>query len=128
MLINTTTQEEVGNVTTPAMKFNCNGYITKLIFLAIPREHATASEIALDNKNGYIHMKINTSKAIHIGGSGTGYELNYSPGELQFEEGNVLSVRLIHNIAPNNLLYQRTGVSYRPLVAIDTGNNIIIVL
>ena len=108
MLVKTSTLAEAGTRTLlfPSMNFTCNGIITKLTFLAVPRARDSRlvirsffqigrmySEVDNTTYVGYpSNQGLNIDKAVHINGSVTGYELNYENGGISFQAGEVFGL------------------------------------
>ena len=147
MLVETTKFEDNDHVAFPTMNFTCSGSLTKLIFLAVPRPEVSGSDASnfgigmlLESNTFAMHEKLDIPDMVPIGGSGTGYELNYQPGDVSFQEGHMLAL-FQHPSSHHIILLQKgdmrevcrfgsvgwqnttscTNVSHRPLVAVETG-------
>ena len=147
MLVETTEFENDDHVAFQTMNFTCSGNLTKLIFLALPRPDAPGSGglyfgigMLLESNTFVIHKKLDIPDMDPIGGSGTGYELNYQPGDVSLQEGHMLAL-FQHSSSHHIILLQKgemikvcrfgsegwqhtaecTDVSHRPLVAVETG-------
>ena len=133
----------------PSMTFTCSGNITKLRFLAMRGrgDHelniGLATRLAMPADQGTYVAPFNItdfSNAQHTGGSGTGYETNFSCREMEFHDGDILAVRqqpsrlrLLYQVGekidaccfstPNYWWGSITCNKhhYRPLVTIETG-------
>ena len=147
MLVETTEFKDDDHVAFQTMNFTCSGYLTKLIFLAVPRYDALGSGglsfgigMLLENNTFVIHEKLDIPDMDPIGGSGTGYQLNYQPGNVSFQEGHMLALFQYYS-SHHIILLQKgemrevcrfgsdgwqhsvscTNVGHRPLVAVETG-------
>ena len=140
LLVNASPDDEIIDkyVVFPSMQFNCSGNITKLRFLAFPDP----------DKNPYVSFGLgyhhratywSGSDVNHIGGSGTGFELSYQPGEMIYHAGYIFAVNqsytnhklLFYDMGEkrrrciSDIVNWQNGVTsfgHQPLVSIETGN------
>ena len=149
MLVNTTDYNETNLVFYPNMRFTCSGNITRLRFLALPDPYRRT------DGDGDLYIGLhppqdhgtdgyrNVSGLNPVGGSGTGYEISFNFGEVQFQEGHTLAVEQ-ERVSRLRLLYQvgeeveecqivmnqgqghgpcKSVYHRRPLVTVETGIN-----
>ena len=146
LLMNTTIHRVAYEKVFPAMTFTCNGTVTKWTFVALRGERGL-SQLKLLRMSSpeypplqtYYHTAsaLNTSSAIPVPGSVTGYELTEPRHQLSFQAGDVLGISQQHS-AEHLFVYQlgveleickRVSRTYcegngnfgRPLVAVETG-------
>ena len=149
MLVNTITYDNIGRMLLPSMNFTCDGNITKLTFLAVQGPAPTSDLYYIFGRIIYSWrpdvivqggtFQMNASKAVLVGGSGTGYELKFD-SEFEFHAGDMLSVyqikssrhHLLHQVGQviegcsfvdglqGNICELKQNIA-RPLIAVETG-------
>ena len=129
----------------PTLKFNCDGEIKKVKYLAMPRNGTRPYfSFGLGQLKEYYgtgtHYHVKFQRSTHIGGSGTRFELSYQSGSMSFKSGDIFAVndlfinhellffddkteieRCIGHMRRYGYVSCNASSGNKPLVAIETG-------